>query len=185
MRPKKPASISILSLSRPGQKELVLHHAVPDAGLLGGARHVERVLERLGDRLLAVDVLAGRDRLAQQLGAQLGGGGIEEQRVLLVRERGIEIGGPARDAVRLRQLRELGFVAADQDRVGHHRVAVLERDAALGADGDDRADQMLVHAHAAGHAVHDDAETLLRHSVFLFCLRSDWRGSRHSIPNSR
>jgi hypothetical protein len=30
---------------------------------------------------------------------------------------------------------------------------------------------MLVHAHAAGDAVHDDAETLLRHV--------------HSIPNSR
>ena len=82
-------------------------------------------------------------------------------------ERRVEICRPARDAVRLRQLRELSFIAADQDRVGHHPVAVLERDAALRADRDDRADQVLVHPHAAGDAVHDDAETLLRHSSFL------------------
>jgi len=57
----------------------------------------------------------------------------------------------------------LAYVAADQDRIGHHRVAVLERDAALRADGEDRADQMLVRAHAPADAVHDDAEPLLRH----------------------
>jgi hypothetical protein len=32
---------------------------------------------------------------------------------------------------------------------------------------------MLVHAHAAGDAVHDDAEPLLRHSTFLFGLIPD------------
>ena len=85
-----------LELEQAGKEELVLHHAVPDAGLLGGARDVERVLEGLGRRLLAIDVLARRDRLVQQLGAQLGRGGIEEQSVLGVLERGIEVGGPAR-----------------------------------------------------------------------------------------
>src|SRR3546814_5331297 len=48
----------------------------------------------------------------------------------------------------------------NQDRIGHHALAVLQHDAAVVADGDDRPDQMLVHAHAAGDAVHDDAETL-------------------------
>jgi hypothetical protein len=61
-------------------------------------------------------------------------------------------------------LRQLCLVPTDQDRIGHHRVAVAQRDTALGADRHDRADQMLVHAHAAGDAVHDDAEALLRHS---------------------
>src|SRR5262249_21733557 len=65
--------------------------------------------------------------------------------------------------------RQLCFVAADENRVGHHPVAVLERDAALGADRENRADQMLVHAHAAGDAVHDDAEPLLRHFNLAFC----------------
>src|SRR3954449_149335 len=51
-----------LELEQTGEKELVLHHPVPNAGLLGGARHVDRVLEVLSRRLLAIDVLAGRDR---------------------------------------------------------------------------------------------------------------------------
>ena len=34
-----------LELEQAGQEQLVLHHAVPDAGLLGGAHQVERVLE--------------------------------------------------------------------------------------------------------------------------------------------
>src|SRR5262245_21993515 len=86
---------------------------------------------------------------------------------LAVLERGVEVAGPAREPVRLGQLRQLCLIAADQDRVGHHQVAVLERDAALRADGENRADQMLVHAHAAGDAVHDDAEPVLRHFNFL------------------
>jgi hypothetical protein len=152
-------------------------------------------LRVLGGRLLAIDVLARRDRLVQQLGAQLGRGGIEEQRVLGVLERGIEVGGPARHPVRLRQLRELRLVAADQDRIGHDGVAVAQRHAALGADRHDRADQMLVHAHAAGDAVHDDAETLLRHSLrfLLPCISTDTETRRprapplrrYSKPNSR
>src|SRR5262249_47325898 len=95
-----------------------------------------------------------------------GGGGVEEQRVLAVPERGVEVAGPAREPVRLRQLRQLCLVAADENRIGHHPVAVLERDAALRADGENRADQMLVHAHAAGDAVHDDAEPVLRHLMW-------------------
>src|SRR5262249_2749887 len=168
-----------LELEQPGKKELVLHDAVLDAGRFGRARHVERIFERLGDRLLAIDVLAGGDRLAQELGAQLGGGGVEEQRVLAILERGVEVAGPAREPVRLRQLRKLGLIAADQDRVGHHPVAVLERDAALRADGENRADQMLVHAHAPGDAVHDDAETVLRHFsvAFYSCRTANRAGS--------
>ena len=152
-----------LELEETRQKQLVLHHAVADAGLVRGAGHVEGIVQCLGDRLLAIDVLAGRDRLVQQLRPQLCRGGIEEQCIVLARERRIEIGGPARDTVRLRQLLELGLVAADQDRIGHHPVAVPQRDAALRADCHDRADQVLIHAHASGDAVHDDAETMLCH----------------------
>src|SRR3954467_2434410 len=46
-----------LELEQAGEKELVLHHAVPDAGLLRRACHVDGILERLGGRLLAIDVL--------------------------------------------------------------------------------------------------------------------------------
>src|SRR5262249_56906652 len=113
-----------LELAQARQEQLVLYHAMPNAGLCRGACDIERVLERLGDRLLAVDVLASGDRLAQQLRAQLGGGSIEEQRVFAVRKRGVEIGGPARDAVGLGEVLELTVVAADQERVGAESRAV-------------------------------------------------------------
>jgi hypothetical protein len=65
--------------------------------------------------------------------------------------------------MRPRQCLDLLGVAADQDRVGHHLVAVGERHAALGTDRKDRSDQVLVQAHAPGHAVHDEAEGPGRH----------------------
>src|ERR1700730_17899471 len=181
-------------LEEPGEKQLVLHDAVPDPRLLRRGSYGERIAEVLRDRLLAIDVLAGGDRLVQQPGAQLGRGGIEEQRVIGVLQRRIEVRRPARDAVRVGQLHELAFVAADQDRVGHHRVAVAQRHAPLRADRQNGADEMLIHPHAAGHAVHDDAETLLRHADSfqmpdVRCQRSDKRAtdpstSRLSCPAS-
>jgi len=48
---------------------------------------------------------------------------------------------------------------------GHHGVAVGERHAALCADRADRADEVLVHAHPAGDAVHDETESSSRHGV--------------------
>ena len=83
--------------------------------------------------------------------------GVEEDRVVLVRQRRREVGAPAGDAVRLRQRLDLLGVAADQDRIGHHLVAVRQGRSALRADGADRADEVLVHAHPAGDAVHDDS----------------------------
>src|SRR3954465_15127299 len=60
----------------------------------------------------------------------------------------------------LRQLLHLCRVAADEDRVGHQALAALERESALLANFQDRSDQVLVHAHAPGDAVHDDADAL-------------------------
>ena len=103
-----------------------------------------------GDRFFAVDVLAGADRLGQQGRAHLGGAGVEEDGVVGVGKRRLEFGAPALDAMRLGQGLDLVGVAADQDRVGHHTVAVGQRDdAALRADRADRADQVLVESHAA------------------------------------
>ena len=150
-------------LAQAGQVELVLHHAALDALVLRRLRHRDRFGERLRHRLLAIDMLAGGDRLAQQADAHLGRAGIKENGVVLVGQRGIEVGRRALDAVlRGDGLHFLG-VAADQHRVGHHAVAVGERDAALVADRADRAHQVLVVAHAAGDAVHDDAEALRCH----------------------
>ena len=90
-----------LELEQARQPELVLHDAVLDARLLRGAVHVERVRERRRHRLFAVDVLAGRDRLLEELRPQLRGGGVEEDLVAPVRQRLVEVRRPALDAVRV------------------------------------------------------------------------------------
>ena len=54
------------------------------------------------------------------------------------------------------------LVAADEDRLDLHASdAVGEQHAALLADREDRAHEVLAVAHAAGCAVHDDADGLL------------------------
>ena len=53
-----------LELLQAGQVELVVHDAVLDAGGPGEAGELERLVEALGGRLLGVDRLARRDRLA-------------------------------------------------------------------------------------------------------------------------
>jgi len=83
---------------------------------------------------------------------------VEEKPVVLVGERLVEICGPALDAGPSGERRELVRVAPDQDRIGHHPVTVGKQHAALLPHGNDRPQQMLVGAHAAGHAVHDDTE---------------------------
>src|SRR5207253_2632563 len=64
----------------------------------------------------------------------------------------------------LGQSADLLGVAADQDWVGHHAITVRQRDAALFADRQDRAHEVLVEPHAAGDAVHDDAELACCHA---------------------
>jgi hypothetical protein len=141
---------------------------VPDFGGLRGAPDRESVLEVLGDRLLAIDVLAGGDRAPQQPCAQLGRGGVEEDLVVRIVERGIEIEREPIEPVRLGQRLELGRVAADQKRFRDYPGAVGECDPAFRPERQDRADQVLVHAHPPGHAVHDDADPPLNHPPLLF-----------------
>jgi hypothetical protein len=55
-----------LELLQAGEVQLVVHDAGLDAGLAGEAGELERLLDRLGRRLLGVDGLAGRDGLPQR-----------------------------------------------------------------------------------------------------------------------
>ena len=64
MRPKKPASRSILILRRPGRNSLSCTTPFLTFFCFGELRDRDRLVERVGDRLLAIDVLAGLDRLA-------------------------------------------------------------------------------------------------------------------------
>jgi hypothetical protein len=65
----------------------------------------------------------------------------------------------------------LSGIPAHENRIRHQARAVLERHAALLADLEDRADEVLVHAHAPGDAVHDDADALL-HYISLIDFQS-------------
>ena len=160
MRPKKPAVAQHRDLAQARQEQLVLHDAVLDAARLGEPGDAERLVERVGDRLLAIDVLAGRRSPASSRSARIcvepASKNTVSSRVLRARRRGRSSSARCRAA--LGELRDLLGVAADQDRVGHHAVAVRQRDAALLADRQDRAHEVLVVAHAPGDAVHDDAE---------------------------
>ena len=76
-----------LSVRMPGEEELVLDDAVLDAGLVGQPRELERGLEVLGDRLLAVDVPAGLDRRPHRALAAARDLGVEVHLVVRIRER--------------------------------------------------------------------------------------------------
>ena len=110
-------------LQQAGQPQLVLHHAVLHAGLGGHLVQLERGLGVHRRRLLAVDVLAGGDRLAHALGPAAGGLGVEVDLVLRIAQHGVEVGGDLLHARLLAQLAQLVRVAADQDRVGHDGLA--------------------------------------------------------------
>ena len=156
-----------VEFAQAGQEEFVLHRAVFQAGglasLFGQARDFDGFVEVGGNGFFAVHMFAGTDGFGQQGGAHLGGAGVEEHRVVRVGQCGVEVGAPAGNAVFLGQCFHLFGVAADEDGVGHDLVAVRQCDAALGADRADGADQVLVHAHTAGDAVHDDSESLCCH----------------------
>src|SRR5690606_25653906 len=165
--PEETAVAQHLELQEARQEQLVLHHAVLDAGRLRLLRQRHGAVEVVGDGLLAIDVLAGVDRLAQQAGAHLRGAGVEEDGVLGVGERRVEVGAPAGDVVLLGEPLDLVAVATDDDDVRHQPGAVGEHRATLVTDGEDGAHQVLVVAHASGDAVHDDADASLNHPDFL------------------
>ena len=182
MRPKKPEVAQHLHLEQARQEQLVLHHAVLDAARLGEAANLQRLLQIGGDRLLAVDVLAGRDRLLKDRRAHLRGRRVEQDLVGGIGDLRVEIGAPAQVAVRRGELRQLGAIAADQHRLQLHPRAVLQRHAAGRPDGSDGPDQVLVHAHASGDAVHDHAETARAHALPAPCSRAVRAGTHAGLP---
>ena len=151
-------------LHQAGQEQLVLHDAMLQAARLRLARDGKRIGEVGRGRLLAIDVLAGGERLPDQFRPHLRRAGIEEELVLAIGERGGEVCRPALDAMPLRQRLDLLRVPPDQDRIRHHPVAVRQRHAAIGADGEDGADQMLVRPHAPADAMHDDSKPAHGHA---------------------
>ena len=150
-------------LNDPRQEQLVLDDAVSDPGLARGACQLHRAVQGVGDGLLGVHVLAGRDGLPQ---ARLAGRGdlcVEVDIDTWVAKDIVQAGRPAPDAVPLGNLAQPLRIAPDQDRLGEDRRPVIEQDPALIANREQRPDQMLPVAHPAGHAVHGDVDGLARH----------------------
>ncbi len=92
MRPKKPASLSILIFMQAREEQLVLHHAMLDAGRFRLLGQGDSGVEIVRDRLLAIDVLARIDGAAEEAGAHLRGAGVEEHFVLGIAQRRFEVG---------------------------------------------------------------------------------------------
>jgi hypothetical protein len=118
------------------------------------------------------------------LKARLCGRRIEEHGIVLVGQRRIEIGGPSFHGKALGQRLDLRRIAPNENGIRHHAIAVLELHAALIADRDDRADQMLVEPHAAGDPVHDHAEALRRHIVCSLAIFASGSASGASADQS-
>ena len=144
------------------QPQLVLHRPMLHPGIARRAIEVERLGRRLGHGLLAIDMLAGVDRPSQQGRPKLRARRVEEDR-RRIGQRGVEVRGPSGDAMGFGKGPDLVGVTPDQDRLGHQPVAIGQFDAALLADRQDRPDQVLVHPHPAGHAMHDHADAAIRH----------------------
>ncbi len=170
-RPDQPPQ-----LDHARQEQLVLHHAVGDAGRAGRAGQPQRAVQRAGHRLLGVDVLARRDGPGQALLARAGHLGVEVHLDLRVGQHVVQAGRPARQAVPLRDLAQPRLAAPDQDRLGIHDRAAVQRHAALLADAEQGPDQMLPVAHPPGDAVQG-------HEHDLACHRSPFTlGARPGHP---
>ena len=146
------------------EPEFVLDDAVFHTGFLAEFVKLQGGLGIHRDGLFTVDVLSGGDGLAHAIGAAAGRLGIEIDRVFGIRELGVEVGCPAHAFVHGGELRELGFAAADEDGFRPDDFRVVDFDAALLPDREDRADVVLVGAHASGDAVHDDADFMFFHN---------------------
>ena len=166
--PKEAAVHQALELEQTGQPQLVLHHAVLDPRLPRLPRQVQGGGQVVGQGLLAVDLLAGGNRLAHAVRPLSRRLGVEVDRVLRVGQAGVQVGAPPLQAVRLRQCPQLGLAPPHQDRLREGDIPVGQRHPALLADGEDRADEVLIRPHAPRDAVHDDANGLHSHRNLLW-----------------
>ena len=97
---EEPVFHQSLELTDAGEEQLVLHDAVLHAAPAGRPCELERLGHGRGDRLLAVDVLAGRDGATHVADAEARHRGVEVDLVRRVREAGVQVGRDARQAVR-------------------------------------------------------------------------------------
>ncbi len=150
-------------LQQSGQEQLVLHHTMFEPRSLGLPGKSDCGFEVVADGLFAIDMLARRKRLADELGAHLRRASIEENRIVGIAQGFLKIDRPARYTVLVCDALNFFRVASDEDGIGHEAVAVPEQQPAGVAYREDRPDEVLIVPHTAGNAVHDQSEAPLRH----------------------
>ena len=157
-----------LQLLQPGQVQLVVHDAGLHAGVLGEARQLEGLFQRLCGGLLGVDGLAGGDGLLEVRDPQVRHQRVEVDLVVGVRERLVDVGGPLRQPVLLGDAAQLLLVAAHQQQVRQQAITIGELHPALLLDGEQGAHQVLAIAHPPGGAVDDDPDPACGHGALTF-----------------
>ena len=110
------------------------------ARLFGALVQLDCVFQCRRRRLFAINVLAGIDGFAEQVGTQVCAGRIEKQCVFRVGDGGIQVGGPARHTMFLGEGFDLLCITANKYRVRHDGVAIGQFDAAFFHDGQHRPD---------------------------------------------
>ena len=88
------------------------------------------------------------------------GAGIKENRVVFVGKCLVKVCAKTSDAIGFGQRFNFFSIAANENGVGHDLGAVRQGDTTLIANGHDGTNQVLIHTHAPGDAVHDDAKSL-------------------------
>ena len=82
-----------LQLQKSREPEFILHHSMRNAGGFRQVIEIERDIEFVSNRFLAVNVLACGDGFADAFGAAVGGLGVEVDAVSGILQRLIKVGG--------------------------------------------------------------------------------------------
>ena len=113
-------------------------------------------------------MLAGGNGLADSVGAATGRLRVEINGVIGIGEDLVEVGAPLGRACAGTEFTQLAFASANEDGVGHDDFIRSDAEATLLDDRINRADEVLVCAHASGDAVHDDSNAVCFHIFLVF-----------------
>ena len=121
--PEEPAGDERAEFDQARQPELVLYHAVLDAGFLRGLVQLVGTVRGDGGGFFAVDVLSRRYGFLDRIGAPARDLGVEIHGVVRICKRSVEVRGGALDAVVFGELLQFAWIPPDKNGVGHDDVS--------------------------------------------------------------
>src|SRR5215472_8633121 len=96
---KEIGFVELPQLDEPGQEQFVLHGAVLQPGVTGAPRQIQRIVERFGDRLFEIDVLARGEPRSGAARPPSGRARVEIDSDRRIGETGAAIGAPLEAAL--------------------------------------------------------------------------------------